>query len=672
MGSIEAQSPSVGNFDPDAAIKEYQDLITSLPPLNRQLLLYILDLLAVFASKSDLNKMTTPNLAAIFQPGILSHPQHDMAPPEYRLSQDVLIFLIENQDSFLIGMQGTAADADTVRDVQAGTPTKVPATPTTPGRSKTIVGRTSSNASTREGSLRKPGDIRRNVSTSSKHSKQSENGPKPVSSNMSPTTSVHRSNTVPSRREGSSAHSPRFSIHKNSDPSTPGAASPSLGLDTNKPRSESLQATPVAASPPQFPESSGVSSPNNFVSTAAASAAAAAVGTAPVATEGMSLGSGEAQTPKRDISPSSGLSTGIAEQSTDRPSAQTPPTSPGRFLDIFKQSPSSDAEARKPNKLQKKQSPHQPSLSSAQSSNHSLPVDAQRDRSPASPNTYAAGTTDVAPLDLSASPPRQATNATVQQDPSRNLSADNVLRPTTSPSHSYHSGTESDADMVGDDQPKELGTEPEKHKRRHRWRFSRQQNKLDPSPAPSPVGGALAGREQTMSRSTVGSNNARRSFQEPTPLSPTLSPSNTDPMLSDRETPHPSQTFSSTSTDPVFSDSEREKRGPMSWIRGKMRGDKDADKRAKTPDKNRERSQSRQAMQAPTESLPIRETSFENQRIDSEPPTAAPGGATSVVTSVSPGALAAASTAPATVAEESTEEAAPSPFVPLSSDHNGL
>ncbi|KEQ62771.1 RhoGAP-domain-containing protein, partial [Aureobasidium melanogenum CBS 110374] len=90
------------NHQAQAAIRVYQNLITELPPLNRQLLLYILDLLAVFASKSDLNKMTTPNLAAIFQPGLLSHPQHDMAPPEYRLSQDVLIFLIENQDSFLI------------------------------------------------------------------------------------------------------------------------------------------------------------------------------------------------------------------------------------------------------------------------------------------------------------------------------------------------------------------------------------------------------------------------------------------------------------------------------------------------------------------------------------------------------------------------------------------
>ncbi len=57
-----------------AAVTAYQKLIKELPPLNRQLLLYILDLLAVFASKSDLNRMTAANLAAIFQPGIISHP----------------------------------------------------------------------------------------------------------------------------------------------------------------------------------------------------------------------------------------------------------------------------------------------------------------------------------------------------------------------------------------------------------------------------------------------------------------------------------------------------------------------------------------------------------------------------------------------------------------------
>ncbi|KAK2072468.1 hypothetical protein P8C59_006820 [Phyllachora maydis] len=119
----DAEGPQfVDNFDIQTAIARYQQLIKELPPLNRQLLLYLLDLLAVFAAKADQNRMNSQNLAAIFQPGILSHPSHSMAPEEYRLNQCVLIFLIENQDHFLIGMQGTAADAKTVEAVQQGTP----------------------------------------------------------------------------------------------------------------------------------------------------------------------------------------------------------------------------------------------------------------------------------------------------------------------------------------------------------------------------------------------------------------------------------------------------------------------------------------------------------------------------------------------------------------------
>jgi hypothetical protein len=106
VGSIDGQALSDGSFNPDIAIQVYQHLIKELPALSRQLLLYVLDLLAVFAAKSDVNKMTTTNLAAIFGPEILSHPQHHMSPQDLRLSQDVLIFLLDNQDHFLIGMEG--------------------------------------------------------------------------------------------------------------------------------------------------------------------------------------------------------------------------------------------------------------------------------------------------------------------------------------------------------------------------------------------------------------------------------------------------------------------------------------------------------------------------------------------------------------------------------------
>ena len=102
---------SVDNSGPEATVHTYQKLVTELPTPNQKLLSYLLDMLAVFADKSELNKMTPAKLAAIFQPGLLSHPEHCLSPNEQQLSQDVLIFLIENQDIFLTGMAGTAVNS---------------------------------------------------------------------------------------------------------------------------------------------------------------------------------------------------------------------------------------------------------------------------------------------------------------------------------------------------------------------------------------------------------------------------------------------------------------------------------------------------------------------------------------------------------------------------------
>lgn len=613
VGAIEAQSPSVGHFDPDAAIKRYQSLITELPPLNRQLLLYILDLLAVFASKSDLNKMTTGNLAAIFQPGILSHPQHDMAPAEYRLSQDVLIFLIENQDSFLIGMTGTAADAETVREVQSG-PSKSPGSPNTPTRSKTIIGRTSSNASTGADSVRQFGIVRRNLSVSSSKnsSRRSENGPTPVGGGMNspstPTGSVHRSNTVPSRRGGSATASPRFSNQKHSDPSTPNAGTPPAITEAlTKPRQESLQSTPIASTAPTFPSAPQVTS---------ASSSEFNTPLVPVRSNASSTIPREQPVPTPNTSPPfvavapMGSATTTIEQSGSEPTLQPPVTS-RPFMDIFKPSPTSDTEDRKPRKLQKRRIPGT-SMSSAQSSDLSL--QGEGNRSPISP-TIAATILSEVPTEVAndSSPYVQTTPATLQAPqptPPRNR-----IRPSVSPSHSYHSTTDaSDVDFGGDDLPKDEQTEqPDQERKRHRWRFSRSQNKLEqPSPQQNALG-TMPPRDQTGSRSTMSSNTPmqpRKSFQEPTPVTPSA----IDAAMGG---PTPAMTFSSSSTEPVFSDSEREKKsGPMSWIRGKMRDrkDKDEEKRAKTPERGREPPPSRHDLQPPVEAMPARGPSFEQQR----------------------------------------------------------
>ena len=81
--------------DVHEAIDEYKQLVNELPTASKQLLFYILDLLAMVQNHSDENLMSSRNLAAIFQPSILSHPNHDMDPVEYALSQHVVEFLIQ-------------------------------------------------------------------------------------------------------------------------------------------------------------------------------------------------------------------------------------------------------------------------------------------------------------------------------------------------------------------------------------------------------------------------------------------------------------------------------------------------------------------------------------------------------------------------------------------------
>lgn len=531
-----------------------------------------------------------------------------MAPEEYRLSQDVLIFLIENQDSFLIGMRGTAADPETVRDVQSGTPGRSPSTtPTTPGRPRTIVARSASGASVGAESVRKWGNLRRNVSTSSRTSRQSDVGPTPVASAVAspstPTSGVGRSNTVPSRRGGGSGTaSPRFPREKTSDPPTP---SPGMASASPAPTDrESSQNTPVAAATPQFAS-------HPAVRPAVAAETTSSEATTPVANTERK----RSAVPK-EASPLLSPTKEHNETPTQRSVSNTSSafSGAGGLLGIFKPSQTSDSEGRKIKKLQKKRNVPGSSLSSAQSSTQSLENVGEEDHTHRSParttvpsGAYAAG----APANVAEQSTTQhpAIPATPQRSPT-----DATLRPTASPPHSFHSQTDmSDADFAGDEQPAELDR-PEK--KRNRWRFSRSQNTMNvDSPGVGSPGapiGTMTANEQT-SKSTIGSavNPKRRSFQDAPPLAPAA----TDPAAG---TPIPVQAVQPSNTDPVFSDSEREKKGPMSWIRGKIqeRKEKDAEKRTRTPDRNRgerhERQESKQDLRLPSESaMPVREKPVE-------------------------------------------------------------
>lgn len=332
-GTGDAEGPQfVENFDMDAAIVRYQQLITELPPLNRQLLLYILDLLAVFAAKSDQNRMTSQNLAAIFQPGMLSHPNHAMAPEEYRLNQCVIIFLIENQDHFLIGMQGTAADEKTVAEVQKGTPVAKP--PSTPSP-KTGIVRSPSTASAGAENVAKDGSIRRNKSTSSRRSFHSNGCPSPASPALTstPTSGLARSNTLPSKKSPA-LQSGRFASRNDAHlapltpvaPPTPTHASPPAVVEE-------------VATPPAEP------APSNSASTAPSS---------------LQLGL---------TIPGARNQEGLLEPPTPE---VTTPSKERKLPILFQRIASSESDGRQPNKLRKKRLPGSANPS-AHSSTASLP-----------------------------------------------------------------------------------------------------------------------------------------------------------------------------------------------------------------------------------------------------------------------------------------------------------
>ncbi|EPS45247.1 hypothetical protein H072_776 [Dactylellina haptotyla CBS 200.50] len=234
-------------IDETEAIKTYQRLISELPPLNRQLLLYILDLLAVFSSKADINLMPAANLAAIFQPGIISHPDHEMSPADYRLSQDVLIFLILNQDNFLLGMRGSD-DSEHHDDVKVPSEGYQHSDPPSRSPSKSGLDRHPSNASAGAESVKKFG-IHRHNSTSSRKS---------ISTPVPSPTGLGRSKTVPAKSRSPSATTPTFQPRTPTSPRilpSPRALAKGHMTERISPSSEVPDRTTTKESVPVFLES---------------------------------------------------------------------------------------------------------------------------------------------------------------------------------------------------------------------------------------------------------------------------------------------------------------------------------------------------------------------------------------------------------------------------------
>ncbi|KAG2185994.1 hypothetical protein INT43_002432 [Umbelopsis isabellina] len=78
----------------------YQGLLDQLPQDHQYLLLYLLDLLALFVDHKSATRMDASNLASIFTPGILCSSEHTMNPAHYKKSQKVVQFLIEHHEHF--------------------------------------------------------------------------------------------------------------------------------------------------------------------------------------------------------------------------------------------------------------------------------------------------------------------------------------------------------------------------------------------------------------------------------------------------------------------------------------------------------------------------------------------------------------------------------------------
>lgn len=506
-GDNDAQASEPPEFDHNNAVLTYQKLIKDLPSLNRQLLLYILDLLAVFSSKSEQNRMTSANLAAIFQPGLLSHPSHDMAPEEYRLSQDVLIFLIENQDNFLFGMSGTAADEQTVKELEGGT--------IRPPTSRSNLRRSASNASAGADSLRKYETIRRNVSVSSKNSKNSGNVPSPSTPNS--VIAVQRSNTVPSKRPVIS-QSPRFDKTAEATTPTSNSLAPptqSYGSSQTENRtppqksdpatsvsatdSGSLVSTPVSAYPPKEQAPVGAEAANSTTTT----------GPSP---------------------PGEPASAQIPQSRVSSPPPIVTPTKERKISSFFTKSPPADSErneVRQPNKLKKKQripgsasESAQSSTNSLQGSNIDLPTATPASHMPWVRSDIGSGSnvdcshtstpkvSSSAPVGEEATPqPNREAMASLVEN-SAQPSSDNTLKVNRSRTPSLHSRS-SVTDQSDMDQMDEA-TKAEKKENRRSWRFHRRSKKssdqfalaLATSP---PKLGANPGAE--FSSSSVGSSN---------------------------------------------------------------------------------------------------------------------------------------------------------------------
>ncbi|CEP09286.1 hypothetical protein [Parasitella parasitica] len=191
----------------DEKIEAIQGVIECLPIAHQYLLLYLLDMLGMFVTAQEYTRMDTTCLAAVFAPGILSHPDDELNPAGYVESQRVLAFLIENQERFSMPRAHTFVNAADESN----------ALPLPSSKNMTVPPKSFNKAKNEE--RPKPPQQRASTIYSLAAGSYSGSGIESILDAdldlPSPTVALRRSKTAPSRRDKYGSHEPQQIVHVN-------------------------------------------------------------------------------------------------------------------------------------------------------------------------------------------------------------------------------------------------------------------------------------------------------------------------------------------------------------------------------------------------------------------------------------------------------------------------
>ncbi|KAG2214992.1 hypothetical protein INT46_010803 [Mucor plumbeus] len=196
----------------DQKIQAIQGIIECLPIAHQYLLLYLLDMLGMFATAHEYTRMDIECLSAVFAPGILSHPDDELNPAGYFESQRVLSFLIENQERFSMPRAHAFTN---MTDRNNSNSNAIP-----PSNSKVAAPPKSFNKAKKEQRPNLQQQQRSSAIYSLAAGSYSESGIESILDDADleippPIVTLRRNKTVPSRRDKYGSHEPQQIVHVN-------------------------------------------------------------------------------------------------------------------------------------------------------------------------------------------------------------------------------------------------------------------------------------------------------------------------------------------------------------------------------------------------------------------------------------------------------------------------